>query len=588
MATNTENNHRKSHNGRNTPRMAIRTLAAATLAVIPIMATAQPSRDSLSISCGAWASASTNLRLRPLLSYSNEWGRFTQYDEGEAAACAKVTYRHEFRNPSLTFGAGLSGQVSTDSRRTMLNEAYADFGLWMFDVKAGMENYTPIETNTPTSVGSYLMSNNARPVPRAWVGILDYWALPLDRLPLPFAGRLKSLIEIRGGVSFGRIDDEGEAGYTDNILLSEKFAYGRIGAWPVKPYVGLYHSVVMGGRMSNGTKIPMDFWNSFLCRRGDPDIFGSGEFRGETTNKAGGHQGMWDCGVDFAIGDAATGKLYHQKPFTDSKASGFASHPFDDFTLGAQISLPRFAPISEVSVELAKTDWQGGEGLPDPYVPTSSGQYVLYYPGDINEKNFDRMKNEVFVADDVRDWESRTGRVLTADNYYDFFIDMYNRGGEYGGRSLYLTNYCIEQGWTRGGLSMGNALLHSKETVRRYAPAGTMKLDNTFPNTRVRAVNIGIAGKLIQGRLSYTARATFSRNYGNYRELYKGDSSISWEEWDGYLFATPKNETYTKLDLGFALPHGLSLRANLTYDFGDLYHSFAARAGLKYEIGKSL
>lgn len=568
--------------------MTIKTLAAAALSAITAAASAQPSRDTLSISCDIWASAATNSRLRPLLSYSNEWGRYTQYDDGEVAACAKVAYRHEFRNPSIVFRAGVGGQVSTDSKRTMLSEAYADFDLWMFGIKAGLENYTPVESNTSTSAGSYLMSNNARPVPRAWAGILDYWALPLDRLPLPFAGRLRNLIEIRGGVSFGRIDDEGEAGYTDDILLSEKFAYGRIGAWPVKPYVGLNHSVVMGGRMSNGTKIPIDFWNSFFGRNGDPEVFGNGEFRGETTNKAGGHQGMWDCGLDFAIGDAATGKLYHQKPFADNKASGFTSHPFGDFTIGAQVRLTRFAPVSEVSVEFVKTDWQGGPGLPDPYVPTRGGQYALYYPGDITEGNFERMKNEVFIADDVREWERRTGRVLTYDNRFDFFIDTYNYGNEYGGRSLYLTNYCIEQGWTRGGLSMGNALMHTKETVRRYAPAGSMKLDNAFPNTRLRAMNVGLAGKLLHGLLSYTARVTFSRNYGNYREKYKGNSSLSWEEWENYLFASPKNETYTKLDLRYALRHGLSIRANLSYDFGDLYHSFAARAGLTYEIGRNL
>lgn len=568
--------------------MIIKPLAAVILAAVTSTAWAQPSRDTLSISCGAWASAATNSRLRPLLSYSNEWGRFTQYDDGEVGAYAKVAYRHDFRNPSLAFRAGVGGQVSTDSKRTMLSEAYADFDLWMFDVKAGLENYTPVETNTSTSVGSYLMSNNARPVPRAWVGILDYWALPLDRLPLPFAGRLRNLIEIKGGVSFGRIDDEGEAGYTDDILLSEKFAYCRIGAWQVKPYVGLNHSVVMGGRRSDGTKIPLDFWNSFFGRNGDPEVFGNGEFRGETTNKAGGHQGMWDCGIDFAIGDAATGKLYHQKPFADNKASGFASHPFGDFTIGAQVRLTRFTPVSEVSVEFVKTDWQGGPGLPDPYVPTRGGQYVLYYPGDINEGNFEHIKNDVFIADDVRAWESRTGRTLTYGNRFDFFIDTYNYGNEYGGRSLYLTNYCIEQGWTRGGLSMGNALMHTKETVRRYAPAGTMKLDNAFPNTRLRAVNVGLAGKIFQGRLAYTARVTFSRNYGNYREKYKGDACLSWDEWENYFFASPRNETYTKLDLGFALRRGFSLRANLAYDFGDLYHSFAARAGLTYEIGREL
>lgn len=568
--------------------MTNRLLASAISTTLALTAAAQQSRDTIWAECDAWASASTNNDLRPLLSYSNEWGRYTQYDQAETAASAKVGYRHRFRNPSLVFRAGLAGQVSTDVKRTMLNEAYADFDLWMFGVKAGLENYTPVESNTRTSAGSYLMSNNARPVPRAWVGIMDYWAIPLERLPLAFASRLKGAIEIRGGVSFGFIDDEGEAGYTDDILLSEKFAYGRIGTWAVKPYVGLYHSVVMGGRRSDGTKIPIDFWNSFFGRKGDPEVFGKGEFRGETTNKAGGHQGMWDWGVDLAIGDAVSGKLYYQKPFADNKASSIMPHAPGDFTIGAQVNIPSFTPIREMSVEFIKTDWQGGEGLPDPYVPTSGGNFALYYPGDINEGNFEHFKKDVFIAKDVEDWERRTGRQLTFDNHIDFFDDMYNHSDGYGGRSLYLSNYCIEQGWTRGGLSMGNSLFHSKETVRRYAPDGTMKLDNAFPNTRLRAINVGLSGDIVNGRLTYTARVTYSRNYGNYREKYKGDASLSWDEWENYFFTSPKNETYTKLDLNLALPHGLSLRANLAYDFGDLYHSFAARAGIRYEIGKRL
>ena len=559
-----------------------------TTIIATAMSIAQESRNTLNASASAWASVATNSKLHPLLSYSNEWGRYTQYDQGEGAVEASVAYAHTFRNPKLAFRAGVTGQLSSDRDRTQLSELYADFDLLMFDIRMGMENYTPVESNTATSVGSYIMSNNARPVPRGWVGILDYWSLPLDKLPLSFTSYLKDLVQIRGGISFGRIDDEGKAGYTDNILFHEKFAYGRVGTWFLKPYIGLCHSVVMGGTLSDGTKIPIDFMNSILGRHGDIKVFGQA-FRGETTNAAGGHQGMWDCGFDFEVPETGiSGKIYHQKLFTDAIARKFTSHMWDDFTLGLQIQLKRSVHVKDVSLEFVKTDWQGGEGLPDPYLPTRNGSMGLYWPGDVNEANAQYLRDNVFVEADVEEWESKIGKkIVDNDTFYAFCRDMYNRGLSYGGRMKYLYNYCIEQGWTRGGLSMGNALFHTKETVSRYAPEGTMTLDDTFANIRVRAVNIGVAGDILKERLSYNFRATISRNYGNYCEKYTGDHNLSWNELPNYFFATPKNETYAKLNLALALRHRLSVCTNFAYDFGELYHSFAFRAGVKYEIGKT-
>lgn len=88
-------------------------------------------------------------------------------------------------------------------------------------------------------------------------------------------------------------------------------------------------------------------------------------------------------------------------------------------------------------------------------------------------------------------------------------------------------------------------------------------------------------------KLTYCLRLTFTRNYGNISEKY-GNRSLSWDEIPNYFFSTPKNEAYTKLALDLALRHGLSVNTNLSYDFGDLYHSFAIRAGIKYQIGLRL
>ncbi len=563
---------------------AVAILSAATAA------TAQASRDSINASAQAWTSVATNSRLRPLLSYSNEWGRYTQYEQGEGGIEAHVDYAHTFINPRIAFRAGVTAQTSTDGDRTQLSELFADFNLWMFDIRMGLENYTPVESNTATSVGSYIMSNNARPVPRGWVGILDYWSLPLDRLPFSFAKHLGALIQIRAGFSLGMMDDEGVAEYTDNLLLHEKFAYGRIGQWCVKPYVGLNHSVLMGGRLPDGTKVPIDFWNSVFAKNGNPEIFGD-RFRAECTNAAGGHQGMWDCGIDLDF-SSFSGKVYYQRPFADSKARKLipntaGGHGAKDYTIGTTIAIKKCTFIREVSVEMAKTAWQGGEGLPDPYVPLRDGSSQLFWPGDYTEANFSYIKDNLLIECDVAAWEERTGNTLDCHNFIDFCIDTYDHGESYGGRTTYLGNWLAEQGWTRHGLSMGNTLMHTKKTVATYAPEGSTPMTETFPNTQVRAINVGVMGDILANKLTYCLRLTFSRNYGNISEKY-GNRSYSWTLTPNYFFANPKNEAYTKLNLNLALRHGLSVNTNLAYDFGDLYHSFSVRAGVKYQIGLRL
>lgn len=561
------------------------TISLLLIAVAAATPCAAQQSDTLTVSATAWASAATNSKLRPQLSYSNEWGRYTQYDQTEVATGLDVTYAHTFRNPAIRFRAGVSAQVSNDRLRTMLHELYADFDLWMLGIKMGLEEYTPVESNTRLSVGSYIMSNNARPLPRVWAGLLDYWSLPLGKLPVPFAQYVKDLIQLRGGASLGWMNDDGCDNFTGDAMLHEKFVYARIGALPVKPYAGLCHSVIMGGRLPDGTKIPLDFWASVLGKRGSAAKFGNGVFRGETTNAAGAHQGMWDFGLDIDF-EPFAGKLYYQRPFADAQAKNPAQYGIKDFTAGLTLTLRHGKAVKEVTLEYANTKWQGDEGFPDPCVPNRQGGKTYLFPGDWDTERIPYLKEHVFLPADVERWEAANGKIDNYQSLKKFLEETYNHGLVYGGRTLYLTNYCAPQGWTRGGLSMGNALMHTRKTVSRYAPDGTMTLSETFPNMRVRAVNVGASGDIVPNRLSYSLRVTASRNYGNFREKYTGpDPSSSWTLKENYFFSRPKNETYTKLDLNLTLRHGLALRANLSYDFGDLYHSFAARAGVSYALG---
>ena len=539
-------------------------------------------RNFLYANAELWCSEASNASLRPLLSYSNQWGRFTQYDKGEFGASAAIAFRHLFRNRNIVFRSGLSAQVDRDDKRTMVDQLYADFNLWMFNVNIGRERFTPVLTNTSLSTGSYIMSNNARPVSRAGIGILDFWSLPLNRLCSAIPD---NLIQIRGGFSIGLLSDEDNPAYTDDAILQEKFAYARIAAWPTKLYAGLNHSAIMGGVTPDGYDIPVDFWNTFFGRQGSTDVFDNGRSRGETTNAAGAHQGMWDFGLNFDFSGYWSATLYYQRPFTDSRARNPFSHGVKDCTFGWLMNFSGSSFFKELAVEYVNTRWQGGAGFPDPCVPSQAGYNVYLYPGDYDTEDIPHLLNDVLLPDDVAAYELASGEKV--DNYpalIRFLRQTYNHNLDFGGRSLYLDNGFYPQGWTVGGLSMGNSLMHTNETVSRYAPEGSINLVTRFPNTRLRAVNVGLRGNLNEW-IAYYARVTFSHNYGNYREQYSGpDPSSTWTSTQGYFFSKSRHETYSCLALDFNVLPRFFVSTNLAYDFGDLYHSFASRLSVKYII----
>lgn len=74
---------------------------------------------------------------------------------------------------------------------------------------------------------------------------------------------------------------------------------------------------MMGGTLSNGKTIPIDFWASFFGM-GSEKLRDAG-FKGEYFNAAGGHQGMWDLGLDLDF-DVLEGSIYYNHPFYDSSS----------------------------------------------------------------------------------------------------------------------------------------------------------------------------------------------------------------------------------------------------------------------------
>lgn len=534
--------------------------------------------------------------LQPLWSYSNQWGLENMYDQVNLSVYAKATAGWKTKTDVhlkwcglhgahdtdtlislFSVNAGLSGQLSTETERIFVHEGYLTGNLWIFDYSIGLHAYTPVFSNNELSTGSYLMSNNSRPLPRVGVGLFKYWSLPFTW----------DLIQVRGSVFFSYMNDEGNKNYTDDILLHEKCAYGRLGAPFVKPYIGLVHSVMMGGTLPDGSKTPIDLWHSMFGMSGSTAKFTEGGQRGEVTNAAGGHQGMWDLGLDIDISNVSL-SAYYQRPFSDSKAQhlifdkegGFGAK---DMTIGVDLRLKN-KKNTHVNVEFVRTVWQGSRATPDPVVVDKYGNTHFIFPGDLDESNWRSWMEEYIPQEVIDSYEEHIGYPMVGfGNLARLFMWYYNHDiYGYGGRTNYSSNSYYKQGWSKDGLCMGTALFHTMSTATKYADASRIDAGTNFPLVRLWAANVGVSGD-INEKLNYVFRYTYSRNFGSWIGTYRG--SYSWVENPDYFYSQDGMvEHYVMMKATYSYRDNLSFQGSLSADFGDMYNSVSIKVAAIYNL----
>ncbi len=488
--------------------------------------------------------------LQPLWNYANQWGEFDPMTKAEGVFTGKVYY-HFLDKKNVSLRAGVSGVLKTNVDNSFVQEAFLRGKFWWFDLSAGMEAYSPVAYNDELSSGMFLISSNARPVPKITAGIYEY-------LPLGFT---ENWVEIRGAMSQGFLGDRGPKGNSD-VLLHEKWAYVRLGNVKFKPYAGLVHSALFGGTRPNGTKIPIDFWATFRAK-GSAKIGG-----GEETNAAGAHMGLWDFGMYFPIKEWQ-GHFYFQKPFADGSGMHILDFRNKDYYIGLYLSREGKRTVSAISFEYIKTSWQCGLGTPDPYDPD---ERHIVFPGDVKDVDaymLDRFGKET---------DGWTDKELT-----EFLEDEWNYGYEFGGRDDYMNNGMYYAGWTHHSMSMGTPLYHTASQVNLYAPDWAFRNRVIFINNRVNGFHIGLEGWFNE-QLFYRFKGTFTNNQGSYGKEYHG--RYSWEKTDNYFYTGGKNQFYTNIEVNWKIEENLPLTiiGNIGYDFGELYHSFGGRLGIVYKI----
>lgn len=518
--------------------------------------------DTLSLKLATYGTLSSH-DLNPLWSHANEWGLFDQYGKGNAMMYGGI--KHTFINKNMfTLCAGFAGILNNDIKKSFLHELYLKGKVWQFNYSLGMEAYSPIAYDDRLTSGFFLMSSNARPIPRITLGFNDYVSL----------GFTKNWLEIKGGISQGVLnDDRGErSNSASNVLLHEKWAYARLGNVKLQPYGGIVHSALFGGARPDGTKIPIDFWATFMAE-GSSKLGG-----GEETNAAGAHMGLWDFGLYYKH-DQFDAQFYWQKPFADASGMKLWNGENKDYTIGVLLYPKEIKWLKGISLELIKHDVQSDYGIPDPLYPVDYNGHSegsIIWKRDI-EDDFDGFMYEVFG-------ETRTGWTWPeVDRYMQVAM---NEGYKFGGRDDYMNNGSYYAGWTYHGQSMGTPLYHSIETVDSYK-AGSMNNHLKFINNRVNAIHLGLEGN-ISNNISYLFKSTYTINKGSYAEEFA--YRYSWERTSNYFYQKSKMQYYTMCTIVWQMKavSGMSLSGTMAYDFGELYDSFGGRIGLVYRPNLNL
>ncbi|MCU4176532.1 hypothetical protein [Carboxylicivirga sp. N1Y90] len=531
-------------------------LVFAGIIVFGIITALKAQVDTLSIKLATYGTLSSH-ELNPLWSHANNWGLFDQYGKSNALVYGGI--KHTFINKSnFTLSTGFGGVMNADIKRSFLHELYVKGEVWEIDYSMGMEAYSPITYDEKLTSGFFLMSSNVRPIPRITFGFNDY-------IPLGFT---KNWLEIKGGISQGVLnDDRGEkSNSASNVLLHEKWAYARLGNVKLQPYAGIVHSALFGGTRPDGTKIPIDFWATFMAK-GSAKLGG-----GEETNAAGAHMGLWDFGLYYKH-ELLDLQFYWQKPFADASGMKLWNGENKDYTIGILVYPKEMSWLKGISVEVIKHDVQSDYGIPDPLYPVDYNGHKegsIIWKDDI-EGDFDNFMYEVFG-------ETRTGWTWPeVDRYMQVAM---NEGYKFGGRDDYMNNGSYYTGWTYYGQSMGTSLYHTIETADKYN-SGKINKHGKFINNRVNAIHLGAEGS-ITSSLSYLFKASYTINKGSYAEEFA--YRYSWERTPNYFYEDSKKQYYTMFGAVWKLEAvpGLAVNGTLAYDFGDLYESFGFRLGIVY------
>jgi len=501
----------------------------------------------------------------PLWFTARQEGRWGLKENAQFLTIAQVSFNKGLKR--WNFLADIELDYNTEIGKCYFHHGYLKIDWRFLNLTIGRHLFSPIFSKEYSGSGSYLYGDNFRPIDRITCGIPEY-----IKVPFTFG-----LLEIKGGLTHGRLDDTNGNFMTisdinyfhKEILLHEKFVYGRLNIGKINPYFGLNHSVFMGGYNEYGVKIPIDYWNSFIAK-GSEKIGG-----GDATNAAGAHMGLYDFGF-YMYFDFADIQLYYQKPFADGSGmnianfSNFSSRNRDQI-IGLNFNFHKIKWIKNLTVEWLNTKYQSGEGTPDPIV---NGKIIL------------RQDLRNMSSAELTDFSTTLGvenEGFTIDELWNYIKKEFNNGFEFGGRDGYLNNYSYQGGWTYYGMIMSSPLNLTRDQLLNLNANLGVYQRNYIINDRYRALHLGAKGKIIEN-LFWKTMLTYSVNFGSYYNEYPG--RYTWERTDNYYFDGGLNQFYSMIGFEWILKKcsKITIKCDFALDKGEIFNTFGTKFGIKWTL----
>lgn len=493
--------------------------------------------------------------LAPFWLYSRQEGRWGIEKGSQFLSTAALSAKYA-TDDNFSINLNLEADYNSQIYDFYLHSYNLDLNWHFLNLRAGRHSFDPIFEKGYEGQGSYLYGDNARPLDRITIGIPSFTSLP---------GFLKRF-EIKGELSHGLLDDkhQGAFKYHKDVLLHEKYGYLRWNGGRWKPYLGLNHSVLMGGYRYNGEKIPIDYWKAILGKSSEK-IGG-----GDATNAAGGHMGLYDVGL-YYFNDKGSFRFYYQLPFAD--ASGM--RPFvrnRDQIAGIMWEGKKNGILNSFTFEWINSSYQSGNGMPDARFELEDGSIVMVVAFELDDPAYREDLMRKIGVDNPGSYSKKDVSKYLRDNY--------NRGNRYGGRDWYMSNGTYPAGWTHYGMLMGSPFnLTYAQLAHKNPNLGIYSDGYQIVNDRFKAIHIGASGAISQN-VFWDAKFSFSRNYGSYHHLYPG--RYTWDETKDYFFKEGENQLYSRIGLSWLALAEQKLEVNAVFgmDIGELSQSVGMQIGV--------
>jgi hypothetical protein len=473
-------------------------------------------------------------QLVPLWLHTNQFGRLDPFGHGQILGSVNTGFNRSWSN-NLSFSAGLDLWTDNSFEQVTVGQIFAEIQYKKFSVVAGKKNlgYLPGQENEPV----FLNFRNIRPMPAVALGFFNYTSVPFT----------KNYVQFRAAFLQGKLNDEREHPGIKNPWYQFKNLYLKTGNLPVNVFAGLNHSILFGGTMSDGTKIPVDWINTFFARSSKKVE----EFMwGEGANTPGEHVAFSEFGVEFETEKFIVSLSKHD-PFTDFWGWSRSKDKLIHFNL----ALKNRGWLEKFSYQYAYTKHQSGPGL-----------HLRSYQ---NIEDYSLFLKENFGLDVEGDsWEE----------FYPYLVEYVNQGHPEFGRDNYFNHGLYKLGHFYHGHFYGYPLMHSNRQIEQFKNIDDLNY-RTIGNNRLWAHHFSAQGSLT-AKLQYVAKVTFSKNFGTYSGFY----TSGFTERPDYYFKEGKNQNYFLLELSQQLPRNFRANAAFGFDTGELYESAGFRLGISWFI----